>query len=488
MSKNKSKDNNKRNNIIQRMSKVLPTKDHENDIPYFYVDTKGHVTTAAGFKVDKPSDLYHLEIVDSEGDIIPEEKKQGRIDAEFEHAKQKADKFKEQEGSYNIWHDQYKPSKDEISQGFGIRLSDSAKEKELGVRINRAFEDIRGRYGAADFDELPEDVQMGLTSMTYKMGGAKIIPKTDVEKRQLKDAGLDENGFPNMIKHIRAGDYKAAAKQSNVRSVNAERNKFNFDLFDGADERSEPKKDSVPEKGTAKSLLDQESSLDEVDLPASRFKGVMDRVSGALKAHPKFSEVEAGADLSAEEQQDLEELFHIRLNTSMGKFPKEDMDNEFDHGFTYQNRLVRPFGVVKKQTGQPGPLVLLPDDDVSSADSLHSGASKRSDPSGRSGHSGRSGRERLPSALEAMGRLDLNPDAKPKGGYNPFALQNNNDLDVDFEDAFGAGAEPAVRDAIVDKQSPFHGRVMKNRQRLSERGQKRTPARSRLNPGRSLLG
>lgn len=74
------------------------------------------------------------------------------------------------------------------------------------------------------FDNLPEEVQLGLFDMIFNLGATTLGDK-----------------FPSFNKAIKEKDWTKAAKESNRPDVNAERNKYVRDLFDKAAENAKAK-------------------------------------------------------------------------------------------------------------------------------------------------------------------------------------------------------------------------------------------------------
>jgi GH24 family phage-related lysozyme (muramidase) len=490
MSKDKT-NNTKRQNVINEIKRVLPTKVHEDDIPHMYVDTKGHVTMHTGFKVDKPSDLYEMEITDAVGNPLPEDQKHQLIDAEFKRVKDKAHKRFEKVGKYDLEAVAYEPTAEEITQGYGIKMSDTAKDAELDKRANGAYDDIRSRYRKEDFDKLSERVQTGLTSMTYKMGGARVLPKTEEEKKALRDRGKKETGYSNMISAIRRGDYKTAAEESRVPGILDARNKYNHDLFyeagkTPAEEIPAPRKKPNPpaEADTA--------PLGEDGEPLSGFQALEDPETGELRVNMKRrAELEKGAEMTAQEKRDMNDLFAIQMTHGLKQFPKEDLDDDLDTGATANGQLLRAFQMLKDGDGAEK-LVLMPKKSQQKAKTEEKEAPFRPQNGFESVISLIKGGVDLLTGKAKRPRFDITPQPKeekprtsgwetnweqppqPKkspltktiegftqalSSFNPFAADVP-DMDAKtaggvFDDVFTAKADPFTQDALMNRENPF---------------------------------
>lgn len=272
--------------------------------------------------------------------------------------------------------------------------------------------------------------------------------------------------------------------------------------------------DSLQDKPTSNKPKPEASS--SRPLPSSRFVGILNEATGALEQHPKFGELlQKDAPMSEEEKQDLAELFHIRMNLNMGKYPKEDLENKHDSGFSYRDRLVRPFGHVQNKTGGAGPLVLLPQEDPdfkpkrqsatpvprnrleAALSGLHGFAdavakTQRSpdwNPAATSSAaaSSRQQTRSLDSRLRGNDKSGLesrttsaNLSRRSVGGFNPYALDNP-DLEPDdaqsvYDNTFGKNGSKDIYDALDDKTNPYRPRLMKNKNRLSTLASRRPGA------------
>lgn len=233
-------------------------------------------------------------------------------------------------------------------------------------------------------------------------------------------------------------------------------------------------------------------------LPSSRYVGVFDRETGELLEHPKAKELDKdGAVLTDEEKADREELFAINLGLGQGRFPKESDENEFDTGFTFNKRLVREFGYIRDKLGKASRTVLLPPVDPDFKPKRQPALPVP--------------RNRLEAALAGMQGFaktisktqkgtDFNPDAnkadsllKPQGALSKLdalsdLAKNFNPLGTDvpefeaeeastlFDEHYGKKASQGMRDTLTNRQSPFRGRALKNRQRLRQMADRRPEA------------
>ncbi|MBV0933333.1 lysozyme family protein [Marinobacterium weihaiense] len=178
---------------------LLQLEQQEGRIAHMYRDTRGFITIGVGHLLTSEHDALALPLVHRDSGLPASA---DTIRAEYRKLATRP--YGQRYGASSF------------AAHTRLDLPDPEIDNLTQRHIAGFHQELGGLYGRAHFSAMPERVQLALFDMIFNLG----LPKL-------------QHGFPRFNRHIRNGDWPAAARESHRRGISEARNQHVQDLLSG---------------------------------------------------------------------------------------------------------------------------------------------------------------------------------------------------------------------------------------------------------------